>query len=151
MSNSMAQANLDRLAAQHAQNIIRRLVDEDKDGKDRTDSKEIKKAASSADNTVTKALGVLQENGVYACFLYLKAKEKENGDVVIEEMLNLLDRLGFGWNKPEDENGRVDISAEAVLKHVTEKVTANLERLLLAKETLEQMLIYARYGAKTRG
>ena len=151
MSNSMAQANLDRLAAQHAQNIIRRLVDEDKDGKDRTNSKEIKKAASSADNTVTKALGVLQENGVYACFLYLKAKEKENGDVVIEEMLNLLDRLGFGWSKPEDENGRVDTSAEVVLKHVAEKVTDNLERLLLAKETLEQMLIYARYGAKARG
>ena len=151
MSNSMAQANLDRLAAQHAQNIIRRLVDEDKDGKDRTNSKEIKKAASSADNTVTKALGVLQENGVYACFLYLKAKEKENGDVVIEEMLNLLDRLGFGWSKPEDENGRVDTSAEVVLKHVAEKVTDNLERLLLAKETLEKMLIYARYGAKARG
>lgn len=151
MSNSMAQANLDRLAAQHAQNIIRRLVDEDKDGNKRTDIKELKKAASSADNTVTKALGVLQENGVYACFLYLKAKEKENGDVVIEEMLNLLDRLGFGWSKPEDENGRVDTSAEVVLKHVAEKVTDNLERLLLAKETLEQMLIYARYGAKARG
>lgn len=151
MSNSMAQANLDRLAAQHAQNIIRRLVDEDKDGKDRTDSKGIKKAASSADNTVTKALGVLQENGVYACFLYLKAKEKENGDVVIEEMLNLLDELGFGWGKPKDKNGRVDTRAEAVLKHVAEKVTDNLERLLLAKETLEKMLIYARYGAKARG
>lgn len=151
MSNSMAQANLDRLAAQHAQNISRRLVDEDKDGKDRTNSKEIKKAASSADNTVTKALGVLQENGVYACFLYLKAKEKENGDVVIEEMLNLLDELGFGWGKPKDKNGRVVTRAEAVLKHVAEKVTDNLERLLLAKETLEKMLIYARYGAKARG
>jgi len=30
-------------------------------------------------------------------------------------------------------------------------VTGSLERLLLAKETLEQMLIYARYGAKARG
>ncbi len=27
----------------------------------------------------------------------------------------------------------------------------DLERLLLAKEMLEQMLIYARYGAKARG
>ncbi|KKM11694.1 hypothetical protein SY88_07150 [Clostridiales bacterium PH28_bin88] len=151
MSNSMAQPNLDRLAARHAQKIICRLVDEDKEGKKRTDNKEIKKAASSADNTVTKALGVLQENGLYACLLYLKAKEKENGDVVVEEMLNLLDSLGFGWGKPTDKNGKVDTSAEAVLKHVAEKVTANLERLLLAKETMEQMLIYARYGAKARG
>ncbi len=131
MNNS--QPNLDRLAAQHAQEIIRRAVE--------------KKNAESGkiDNTVTKALGVLQENGVYACFLYLLAKEKENSDVVVGEMLNLLDGLGFGWGKPTNNE------AEAVLQHITEKVTDDLERLLLAKETLEQMLIYARYGAKARG
>lgn len=97
------------------------------------------------DNTVTKALGVLQENGVYACFLYLLAKEKENGSVIIDEMLNLLAGLGFGWDKP------ADASPENVLSHISSKVTIDLERLLLAKETLEQMLIYARYGAKARG
>jgi len=137
--------NLDRLAAQHAQTIIRRLVEEDKEGMKREDNKEKKKAASSADNTVTKALGVLQENGVYACFLYLLAKEKEIGPIVIQEMLNLLDELGFGWGKPKNN------SPESVLAHISEKVTVDLERLLLAKETLEQMLIYARYGAKARG
>ncbi len=123
------QLNLDRLAAQHAQEIIRRTQSQ---------------KASDVDNTVTKALGVLQENGVYACFLYLLAKEKENGSVVVEEMLNLLDGLGFGWGKPEN------LSPDKVLSHISEKVTADLERLLLAKETLEQMLIYARYGAKAR-
>jgi len=148
VKNSVAQLNLDRLAAEHAQNIICRLVMEDKDGKKREDNEEKKKAASSADNTVTKALGVLQENGVYACFLYLMAKEKENGEVVVEEMLKLLDRLGFGWGKPTDEHGNVDTNTDVVLKHITEKVTVRLDRLLLAKETLAQMLIYARYGAK---
>ena len=138
MSNT--QSNLDRLAAQCAQKIISRAVDEKK-----VDDKEKKKLAGNVDNTVTKALGVLQENGVYACFLYLKAKEKENGDVVVEEMLNLLAGLSFGWGKP------VNNSAEEVLKHITEKVTDNLERLLLAKESLEQMLIYTRYGTKARG
>ncbi len=67
------------------------------------------------------------------------------GGVVVGEMLNLLDRLGFGWGKPDDNN------PESVLGHITEKVTVNLERLLLAKETLEQTLIYARYGAKAAG
>jgi hypothetical protein len=129
MSIGMMQPNLDRLAAQHAQAIIRRTGDE---------------KAGDVDNTITKALGVLQENGVYACFLYLKAKEKGNGDIVVDEMLNLLVGLGFDWGKPASNN------AEDVLKHITEKVTVNLERLLLAKETLEQMLIYARYGAKAR-
>jgi hypothetical protein len=133
------QPNLDRLAAQHAQKIIRRLVDEKQ-----ADDKEKKKLADSVDNTITKTLGVLQENGVYACFLYLKAKEKENGDIVVEEMLNLLDELGFDWGKP------VGNSPKDIFEHIAEKVTANLERLLLVKETLEQMLIYARYGAKAR-
>jgi len=128
MNNS--QPNLDRLAAERAQEIIRRTGG---------------KTASEVDTTVTKSLGVLQENGVYACFLYLLAKEKENGVVVVEEMLNLLDGLGFGWGKP------MTTGAEAVLKHITDKVTHDLERLLLSKETLEQMLIYARYGAKARG
>jgi hypothetical protein len=144
MSNG-AQFNLDRLAAHHAQEIIRRLVDEDKNGNRRTDSKEVEKVASSVDNTITKALGVLQENGVYACFLYLLAKEGDSGRVVVDEMLNLLDGLGFDWGKPDDN------SAEKVLAHINGKVTVELERLLLAKETLEQMLIYARYGAKARG
>ena len=128
MSNQ-AQLNLDRLAAEHAQEIIKRTAD---------------KKASDVDNTVTKALGVLQENGVYACFLYLLAKEKKNGTVVVEEMLNLLDDLDFGWEKPGN------LSPDKVLSYISEKVTADLERLLLAKETLEQMLIYARYGAKAR-
>lgn len=129
MSNGTS-PNLDRLAAQHAQAIISRTTD---------------KKASEVDNTVTKALGVLQENGVYACFLYLRAKEGENGAVVVEEMLDLLDGLGFGWGKPTEN------SLKEVLSYISEKVTVDLERLLLAKETLEQMLIYARYGAKARG
>lgn len=128
MSNG-TQPNLDRLAAKHAQAII---------------SSTTGKKANDVDNTVTKALGVLQENGVYACFLYLFAKEGDTGRTVISEMLSLLDGLGFGWGKPDD-NG-----AEKVLSYISDKVTVDLERLLLAKETLEQMLIYARYGAKAR-
>ena len=134
MSNQ-AQLNLDRLAAKQAQEIIKRTTN---------------KKASDVDNTVTKALGVLQENGIYACFLYLLAKEKENGTVVVEEMLNLLEGLRFGWQAPKN-NGKIDTRAQVVLPFVSNTITENLERLLLAKETLEQMLIYARYGAKARG
>ena len=127
--NGNEQLNLDRLAAKHAQAIISETKD---------------KKAIEVNNTVTKALGVLQENGVYACFLYLLAKEGENGQVIVNEMLDLLDNLNFGWGTTNDNN------PEAVLSHITNKVTADLEHLLLAKETLEQMLIYARYGAKAR-
>ena len=121
--------NLDRLAAQHAQNIITAIREQ---------------KASDVDNTITRALGVLQEHGVYACFLYLLAKEKDNGKTVVKQMLDLLAGLGFDWDQPADQK------PETILKHINEKVSIDLERLLLAKETLEQMLIYARYGAKAR-
>ena len=128
MSN-YTRLNLDRLAAQHAQNIINATG---------------ASKAKDIDNTITKALGVLQENGVYACFLYLLAKEKENSPVVVREMLKLLDELNFGWDKPAND------SADEVLQYIIDKVTVDLERVLLAKELLEQMLIYARYGAKAQ-
>jgi hypothetical protein len=77
-------------------------------------------------------------------FLYLLAKEKDNGKTVVKQMLDLLAGLGFDWDQPADQK------PETILKHINEKVSIDLERLLLAKETLEQMLIYARYGAKAR-
>jgi len=125
--------HLDRLAAERAQAIIRKTKDE---------------KASDVDNTVTKALGVLQENGIYACALFLKSRpqaEKARAGMVMAEMLSLLEGLGFGWGQPRSDR------AEDVLQYISDKVTAdNLERLLLAKEILEQMMIYARYGAKAR-
>lgn len=120
--------NLDYLAATRAQKIIKRTSE--------------KASARDVDNTVTKALGVLQENGVYACFLYLLAKEKDIGKIVVEEMLDVLQNLG--WNKPSS------LTPEVVLGHISDNITRDLERLLLAKEVLEQTLIYARYGAKAR-
>ena len=132
MSDSQ-RLNLDRLAAQHAQKVTQDLSPRE---------------AGDMDNTVIKALGVLQENGIYACALFLKSRpqaEQERAEKLLEEMLNLLAGLGFGWDKPAGKD------AETVLQHISDRVTGgSLERLLLAKETLEQMLIYARYGAKAR-
>ena len=130
--------HLDRLAAERAQEVIRRTNQQ---------------SPGDVDNLVTKALGVLQENGVYACMLYLLSrtqdKEKRIAAVVSDEMLNLLAGLGFeGWEKPSIPNPKR--RAEVILKHISGQVTKDLERLLLAKETLEQMMIYARYGAKAR-
>lgn len=149
MSNDTERVNLDRLAAQHAQAIIRRTREKKED-----DPLSCEKKASAVDNMVTKALGVLQENGIYASALFLKSRrgdeERTLAEVVMDEILNLLDNLGkklhFDW---PDKSTLATV--EDVLKYISEKVVANLERLLLAKETLEQMLIYARYGAKARG
>ena len=130
MAMSNTQINLERLAAQYAQKIIKKTSGD---------------KPADVKNTVTKALGILQENGIYACFLYLLAKEGERGRVIVGEMLDLIDRLGFGLDKPDSND------VEGVLSYVSEKVTADMERMLLIKEVLEQMLIYARYGADARG
>lgn len=127
--NISLEKNLDYLAAKHAQQLINDTS---------ADAKEIEKI-------ITTTLGVLQENGVYACFLYLLASEKKKGNEVIAKMLALLQELQF----PAPPEGAAN--NEAVLQYVAEKVAADLHCLLLAKEALEQMLIYARYGAKAAG
>ncbi|MCB0039194.1 MAG: hypothetical protein KIT77_25960 [Caldilinea sp.] len=129
--------SIDRLAAERAQAVVHRArgVAE----------------ADALDNTVTKTLGVLQENGVYAAFLFLLSRtdtEKPRAEIVRGEALQLLGAMGFAW-----DGERAPASSEQVLSYVTSKVTAGdtpeaLERQMLAKEALEQMLTYARYGAK---
>lgn len=143
MSNTVI--NLDRLAAQYAQEVIQ-------------DTKN--KKSKDVENTVTKALGVLQEDGVYSCFLYLLAKEKptdkekkekkkSTGEVLVKNMLCLLDGLEIGWGKLTSEKAE-DVLSHLIQNDKKDNEKISLEQLLLTKETLEQMLIYARYGAKAR-
>ena len=126
---------LDRVAASRAQEIVRQAIEDRKT------------AAKEVDNLVTKALGVLQENGVYACFLFLFSRtrdaEKKIAEVVRGQLLHLAaEDLRFGWGKPQSWN------AEEVLSHVSNTICAQLDPLLMTKELFEQTLIYARYGAK---
>lgn len=143
--------NLDHLAATCAQRII-------------DDTNNVEKS-SDVENGVTKSLGVLQENGVYACFLFAlsRAKPGDGGNqsneavifsIIVREMLWVINELPVDCPTPpisQDTEPRVISSqAEQILNHVATHITKNLEHLLLAKEILEQMLIYARYGAKAR-
>ena len=104
-------------------------------------------AATDVENLVTKALGVLQENGVYAALLYLysrsNATEKPIAERTREELLGLTRKL--------ISPGSVPKQAEEALKILTDEICDNLDRLLLVKQLWEQTLIYARYGAKARG
>lgn len=132
--------NLDREAARCAQDIVNEAIALPK------------VEAKHVDNLVTKALGVLQENGTYACTLYLysrtQSEEKKAAKVVRGKLLNLAEeldgRFNFEWGKA---GGR---EAEPALKYVSEKLCEQLDPLLMLKELWEQTLIYARYGAKAR-
>ncbi|PLS67688.1 MAG: hypothetical protein CV045_12185 [Cyanobacteria bacterium M5B4] len=129
----MTVTNLDYLAAKYAQDVIAQTQGVDK---------------STVENAITKVLGVLQEQGVYACFVFALSRarsannESQSMQAIVSEMAKLLQELDFAVTYEKD--------AEATLKQVAEHITKDLERLLLAKDVLEQMLIYARYGAKAR-
>lgn len=123
--------NLDLLAAKTAQDIITQTAKP--------------KNAGDVENLITKALGVLQENGVYAALLYLYSRS--GNDQVIanptrEKLLSMLADLKIG-----SPSG---YGAQVALKFMTDNVCNDLDRLLLVKQVWEQTLIYARYGAKAR-
>jgi len=147
----MTVTNLDYLAATHAQAVI-------------SQTKRVEK--STVENAITKVLGVLQEQGVYACFVFALSRAKSDTDkskdaqksdntepksmrVIVREMASLLKALDFEVTFKESAK-TYEEDAGDTLKQVAENVTKDLERLLLAKDVLEQMLIYARYGAKAR-
>lgn len=127
----MTRLDLDWLAAQTAQDIIKNTTD----GQDPDD----------VDNLLTKALGILQENGVYAAFLYLYSRTRDKERLIAEQtkraLLDTTPKLGL--TPPPDIS-----TAAPVLDFLTKKVCQDLDTLLLFKQLWEQTLIYARYGAK---
>jgi hypothetical protein len=114
--------NLHLVAAEAAQ----RIVDEPR-------------PAKSLENLVTRSLGVLQDNGVYAAVLYLRSqtKDRDMATTLSGQLLALA--------------GGASGSAEAELKFLVDNVCNDIRRLLLVKAIWEQTLIYTRYGAKAKG
>lgn len=122
----MSGVNLDQLCAKYGWQIadeVHRAIDK------------------HAENHITKSLGVLQEDGVYAFFLYQisrGSREKDGAEKLREQTMSLLKDAGIeAFQNTEDP-----------LAAVREHLAGDLDQLLLAKRLLEQALIYARYHAK---
>ena len=133
----MSRQNLDRLCAQYGWQMAEKV------------HAELKK---NAETFITKSLGILQENGVYAFFLYLDSQVKEDSEqkktsskaarVLAEVAAALLAHNPPALLTPGDHRQAMEqICREGGLAD-------NLDNLLLAKRLLEQTLIYARYHAK---
>lgn len=89
---------------------------------------------------IMKSLGVLQEDGVYAFFLYCQSKgEKDIGSEC------------YGFLKDDRILKTLFNDSNDLLKAVREVFKDKLNQLLFAKELLERTLIYARYHAKALG
>lgn len=117
--------NLDYICAKIGQN----LVENEKDKKE---------------NTLRKALGILQEDGVYAMFLWL---EKEDSKIR-KKLNNLLNEneitsklLSDSKSFPDDFKGFCEKLQE---------VAKDIDKLLFLKKILERTLTYALYHAKIK-
>lgn len=93
-------------------------------------------ATKEREKLLTDGLGVLQEQGLYAFFLYLQAPGPGNRQQVADACKDFLRDQGLL------ENGNTDPSQR--LRSLAER----LDDLLLARELLMQALVYACYHAK---
>ncbi len=136
--------NLDQLAAEAAQEIIRGAKEVRYTVKENGRDVSKKIEASEVDGLITKALGIVQENGVYASLLYLYSRSRAVDNAVAEKtrvkLLKLIDQIL--------ELQLKSYAADKALEFLTEKICDDLDKLLLVKQLWEQTLIYTRYSAK---
>jgi hypothetical protein len=85
----------------------------------------------------TNALAVLEEQGPYACFLFLEAREGEAGQKITQHMADFLGSI-------------LDTKANNNPLDFLRTIASDLDRLLFARDLLRQAFVYARYHAKAR-
>lgn len=134
----MNTTNLDRICAQFGFQMAKEVND-------------VLNKPSDTENLITKSLGVLQEDGVYAFFLYLASQVKEGKDEkkASKGARNLANNaVGLLANNPPSlvEQNNYKQAMESIRQ--PNGLADDLDNLLLAKRLLEQALIYARYHAK---
>lgn len=117
--------NLDCVCMEYAQNIT---VDADVD----------------LENNLRKTLGVLQEDGVYAMFLWLENKKEGNVRRKLVEMLNKREIRKHLLDERFNEDNFKAFCGQL------KKVSCDLDKLLFVKKLFERTLIYALYHAKIK-
>lgn len=106
-----------------------------------------KPSKNEVENLVTKSLGVLQENGVYACMLYLYSRTNAPDKAIEKKISKLLLKLTENIGKKPLPDSATN---NDVLLFLTDEICNDLDTLLFVKQLWEQTLTYARYGAKAR-
>lgn len=94
------------------------------------------------ENSITKALGVLEEQGVYALFLYLHAREKQWGQTTSKELATFL------RDQPSKQSALLGTTTTDEPFDALQALAADLDKLLFARDLLHRALVYARYHAK---
>lgn len=100
-------------------------------------------SASNFETEITKALGILVEDGPFAYMVWLKSQDKEPHRAMLIQTARILKELKL----------IADIATSENLKEKLENVflgniASDLTKTLFVKTILEKMLTYARYKAK---
>jgi len=129
----MTEENLDKIAAE----IGFELADTIK--RDEIDKEKIKNKAKELERTLTKALGILIEDGLLAYAIWL---ESEDETEIIDQSFRLLK------DKTKLIENNYTNNKEKLRKAILKEISTSIEKTLLARQLLERMLVYARYRAK---
>ena len=91
------------------------------------------------ENLITSALAVLEEQGIYALFLFLKTRGSSGAENVNQKIYEFL-KVTPQQAPLLSDNDDVFISLQQMAK--------DLDKLLLARDLVRQTLVYARYHAR---
>jgi len=138
---SEATLNLDRLAAKRAQAMVEAAQQATAN----------KKSVETLERLSTKALGVLQEQGVYAMMLFLFSRSSDEAQIAPLIRTQLFEALRGLPSLSRGEIPQAGTDAQTALRFYADEVLNDLDTLLLVRDLYEQTLIYARYGAKAAG
>ncbi len=122
--------NLDKICAEYGNKIAEAVAIALSKESEKGDYKQ-------AENLIIKALGVLQEQGLYAYALFCKSEEAAKLIAITKEFLK--DKLSL----LDDGDLLQEIRKD-------DGLASKLDHLLLATQMIEKALIYARYHAKAK-
>ena len=102
----------------------------------------------SEESLVNKSLGVLQEDGVYAFFLFLAAQSKGNNSTPAYCIhTNIFDLLKDFFPSIKKH---LAVQEEDILGIIRKNLAEDLDDLLLSKDIIERTMVYARYHLKAK-
>lgn len=99
------------------------------------------KPTKERENLITDALAVLEEQGIYALFLFLKSRKKEMSDEIINSIKEFM--------KSTPQNNYL-LQNDGEILHLIAELSKDLDKLILARDILRQTLVYARYHVRLR-
>ena len=97
------------------------------------------KPSKELEKLVTSALAVLEEQGGYALFLFLKTWGGKAAPTIVQEAHKLL---------RETPRRAPLLSGDGDVFALLQSMSEDLDKLLLARDLIRQALVYARYHAR---